>query len=75
MKLSNLNFGMKAGRPSASKTGPNLSDLADKADTVRVNFDLDREEHMKLKIHAAKNRCSITDILRKFIHSIDAKSD
>lgn len=73
--MSNLNFGMKAGRPSASKSGPTLSDLADKSQTVRVNFDLAREEHIKLKIHAAKNGCSITDILRKLIHSIDEKSD
>ena len=40
--MSSGKLGMKAGRPSAAKAGPTLSDLADKAATVRVNFDLDR---------------------------------
>ena len=66
---------MKAGRPSASKAGPSLADIADKPATVRVNFDLDRAEHTKLKIYAAKTGRSITDILRELVHLIDEKSD
>jgi plasmid stability protein len=42
---------------------------------VRVNFDLDRAEHMKLKIYAAKTGRSIADILRDLVSSIDEKSN
>ncbi len=73
--MSSGKLGMKAGRPSAAKAGPTLSDLADKAATVRVNFDLDRAEHTNLKIYAAKTGRSITDILRELVRSLDEKSD
>lgn len=73
--MSSGKLGMKVGRPSAAKAGPTLSDLADKAATVRVNFDLDRAEHTKLKIYAAKTGRSITDILRELVRSLDEKSD
>ncbi|OQS32942.1 plasmid partition protein ParG [Chromobacterium haemolyticum] len=72
--MNNGKLGMKAGRPSAAKAGPTLADLADKASTVRVNFDLDRAEHTKLKIYAAKTGHSIADILRDLVGSIDNKS-
>ena len=49
--------------------------IRDRAATVRVNFDLDRAEHTKLKIYAAKTGRSITDILRELVHSIDEKSN
>jgi hypothetical protein len=68
--MSKGKLGMSAGRPSAAKVGPSLSDLADKADTVRVNFDLSRAEHTKLKVFAAKTGRSITDILRGLVSSI-----
>lgn len=73
--MSSGKLGMKAGRPSAARGGPTLSDLADKAATVRVNFDLDRAEHTKLKIYAAKTGRSIADILRDLVSSIDEKSN
>jgi len=73
--MSNAKLGMKAGRPSSAKAGPTLSDLADKADTVRVNFDLDRAEHTKLKIYAATTGRSITDIMRELVNSLDAMSN
>jgi hypothetical protein len=72
--MSNVKLGMKAGRPSSAKAAPTLSDLADKTDTVRVNFDLDRAEHIKLKVYAAKSGRSITDILRELVSSIEEKS-
>lgn len=62
---------LKAGRPSANKSSSTLFDLAEKSDMVRVNFDLDRAEHVKLKIYAAKNERSITDIFREFVASIE----
>ncbi len=73
--MSNGKLGMKAGRPSSAKAAPTLSDLADKTPTVRVNFDLDRAEHTKLKIYAAKTGRSITDILRELVSAIDDKSN
>jgi hypothetical protein len=73
--MRNRKRGIKAGRPSATKAGLTLSDLADKADTVRVNFDLDRAEYRKLKIYAAKTDRSISDILRELVRSINEKSD
>ena len=69
--MSNSKWGMRAGRPSSAKKSPTLSDLADHKAKVRVNFDLDREEHIKLKIYAAKTGQSVTDILRKLIASLN----
>ncbi len=68
--MSSIKLGMQAGRPSAAKAGPTLSDLADKQATVRVNFDLDRDEHTKLKIYAARTQQSITDVLRGLVRSL-----
>jgi hypothetical protein len=65
--MSERKVGLKAGRPSEKKKAATLSALADKSDTVRVNFDLDREEHIKLKIYAAKAGKRIADILRELI--------
>ena len=62
---------LKAGRPSNSKARPTLSDLADKGSTVRVNFDLSREEHIKLKVYAAKSGRRVADILREAISKIE----
>jgi hypothetical protein len=69
--MSNIKLGMQAGRPSNAKKSPTLSDLADHKEKVRVNFDLDREEHIKLKVYAAKTGRSITDILRELIAGLN----
>jgi hypothetical protein len=69
--MSKTGLGIKAGRPSSSKAAKSLSDLADKKDKVRVNFDLSREEHTKLKVYAAKSGRSITDILREMVSALD----
>lgn len=37
---------------------------------VRVNAQVTETEHQKLKIHAAKQKVSITELLRKFIQSL-----
>ena len=65
--MSSGKLGMKAGRPSAAKAGPTLSDLADKAATVRVNFDLDRDQHIKLKLYATKQGKSIKEVLSDYV--------
>jgi hypothetical protein len=62
---------LKAGRPSEKKKAATLSALADKSDIVRVNFDLDREEHIKLKIYAAKAGKRISEVLRELIAGLD----
>jgi ParG len=63
---------LKAGRPSEKKKAATLSTLADKSDTVRVNFDLDREEHIKLKIYAAKAGKRVAEVLRELIAGLDS---
>ena len=62
---------LKAGRPSEKKKAATFSALADKSDTVRVNFDLDRQEHIKLKIYAAKAGKPISEVLRELIAGLD----
>jgi hypothetical protein len=37
---------------------------------VRVNFDINRADHIKLKIYAAKSGCSMADLLRAFVASL-----
>ena len=45
----------------------NLSDLADKGDTVRVNFDLDSEQHTKLRMQALKEKKTVKQFLTELI--------
>jgi hypothetical protein len=65
--MSERKVGLRAGRPSEKKKAATLAALADKRDTVRVNFDLARDEHIKLKIYAAKAGKRVADILRELI--------
>jgi hypothetical protein len=58
---------MPAGRPSRSKEAPSINVFVDEKKMVRVNFDVTREEHIKLKVHAAKSGRSISDVLREFV--------
>lgn len=59
---------MSAGRPSAkSSKAATLASLADKAPTVRVNFDLDREQHTKLKVYAAKQGKTVKEVLSDYV--------
>lgn len=64
-------LGLKAGRPSerggAAKAAL-LADLADKpVKPIRINFDLSREQHRRLKLLAITQGKSVTDILRNLI--------
>ena len=65
--MSAANSKLGAGRPSAGKSQKNLSDLADKADTVRVNFDLDSEQHTKLRMQALKQKKTVKQFLTELI--------
>lgn len=58
---------MPAGRPSRTKETVPLNVFNEKEKPVRVNFELSRDEHTKLKIHAAKHGRSISEILREFV--------
>jgi hypothetical protein len=66
-------IGLRAGKPSAQRKEKEkaLEALTQKNQTVRVNFDLDREEHIKLKVHAARIGKSIADVLRELVASIE----
>jgi len=69
----NESVGLRAGKPSAGdkRKGLALDALTDKNQTVRVNFELDREEHIRLKIHAARAGKTIADVLRELVASIE----
>jgi hypothetical protein len=68
--MSERKVGLQAGRPSEKKKAATLAALADKSETVRVNFDLDRDEHIKLKVYAAKAGKRVADVLREFIATL-----
>ncbi len=59
------NIGLKAGRPSASAPAATLADL--KAETVRLNVDIDRELHTKLKLQAVRSQRTITDLVTQLL--------
>ena len=68
--MSERTVGLSAGRPSDKKKAATLAALADKRETVRVNFDLARDEHIKLKVYAAKAGKGIADVLREFVATL-----
>ena len=60
-------LGLSAGRPSENRKKQALEAVADKGQTVRVNFDLSDDEHMRLKMYAVTSRRSVSQILRELI--------
>lgn len=56
--------GLSAGRPSATKA--KLS-MADDVELSRINAQVTISEHQKLKMYCAKNRTSITELIKKMI--------
>ncbi len=61
---------LSAGRPSAkTNKAATLASLADKRNK-RVNFDLTPELHIKLKVYAAKQDKTITDVLTEFVEQL-----
>jgi DNA polymerase III delta prime subunit len=71
-KFSNLS----TGRPSASgaakkaKLMESLKDEAPAEETRRVNFEVAKSKHAKLKVNAAKSGQSIKDFLTAYIDSL-----
>jgi hypothetical protein len=69
--MSKVTGSLSAGRPSAkASNATTLASLADKADTVRVNFDLERAAHTKLKVYAAKQGKTVKELLKGFVDSL-----
>ena len=58
---------LRSGRPSESRKTTTLASLADKGPTVRINFDLERDEHRRLKMLAVQQDRSVADILREIV--------
>lgn len=65
--------GLRAGKPSAAEKQKDFSleALTEKNQTVRVNFDLSRDEHIKLKVHAVKAGKSVADVLRELVAGLE----
>lgn len=60
-------LGLAAGRPSENRKKQAMAAIADESRTVRVNFDLSEDEHMRLKMYAVKSRRSVSEIMRELI--------
>ncbi len=61
---------IKAGRPSATRSKQNLSDLKKDVKMVRISMDLEAEQLKKLKIYAAEHGSSMSNIVRNLIGSL-----
>lgn len=61
---------LSAGRPSRGGKQATLADMTDKAGKVRVNFDLDRDLHTRLKIYAIRQGKSIREVLEAQIKTL-----
>ncbi|ENV35479.1 hypothetical protein [Acinetobacter gerneri] len=63
---------LSAGRPSANPTtkAKTLASLSDTKSTKRINFDVDADQHRKLKIYAANNDTNIKDLLSDYIEKL-----
>lgn len=59
-----------AGRPSKASKQAMLTDMADGKPTVRVNFDLARADHTKLKVYAAQEGKTVRQVLSDFIATL-----
>ena len=56
---------LKAGRPSAEKRSATLSDV--KSEKVRLNVDIDKSLHRKLKQRALDQDKRVADIVREML--------
>lgn len=59
--------GLAAGRPSAAKAKISMADTPEDAGEVRINIQVTKGERNKIKVYAAKNGTTITDLFKKFI--------
>lgn len=69
--MSKLSGMLSAGRPSArSDKAATLASLAEEASLKRVNFQLSADQHMKLKIYAARQGKTIKELLTEYVASL-----
>lgn len=61
--------GLSATRPSSRKAAA-MRALADDRETVRITVDVDKAKHTKLKMLAASQSRSISELLRDYIDGI-----
>jgi uncharacterized membrane protein len=61
---------LSAGRPSKASKQATLADMADGKQTIRVNFDLARDDHIKLKVYAAQQGKTVRQVLVDMISTI-----
>ena len=62
---------LSAGRPSTARgKEAMLSELADTAKTKRVNVQLTIEDHTRLKMHAAREGRTISDVIIEFVRAL-----
>lgn len=57
---------LKAGRPSKNVKEKTLSDITDQK-KIRVNFDLDEDLHMQLKLYAINQKKTVKEVLTEQI--------
>ena len=55
---------LSAGRPSARKA---VLSMADEETMVRINVELPEAARAKIKMHALKNKRTISDLIRAYI--------
>lgn len=59
---------LTAGRPSATKSrAATLASLADDTTMKRVNFELQADQHTKLKIYATRQGKTIKELLTEYV--------
>ena len=69
--MSKLSGALSAGRPSArSDKAATLASLTEEASLKRVNFQLSADQHMKLKIYAARQGKTIKELLTEYVASL-----
>ncbi len=69
--MSKLSGSLSAGRPSVrSDKAATLASLAEEASIKRVNFQLSADQHMKLKIYAARQGKTIKELLTEYVASL-----
>ena len=69
--MSKLSGALSAGRPRArSDKAATLASLAEEASLKRVNFQLSADQHMKLKIYAARQGKTIKELLTEYVASL-----
>lgn len=60
---------LKAGRPSKNVQEKTLADLTSQK-KVRVNFDLDEDLHMQLKLYAINQKKTVKEVLTEQISKL-----